>query len=83
MQQVFLRWNQGQDLRQALITIAISIILADQMLAHFGGVAEDIAWPRNFDKFVNLRVEGIQYTETRLDHPRHRARDRAAALASG
>jgi branched-chain amino acid transport system permease protein len=66
MQQVFLRWNQGQDLRQALITIAISIILADQMLAHFGGVAEDIAWPRNFDKFVNLRVQGIQYTATRL-----------------
>src|SRR6195952_4534938 len=30
MQQVFLRWNQGQELRQALITIAISIILADQ-----------------------------------------------------
>jgi branched-chain amino acid transport system permease protein len=66
MQQVFLRWNQGQDLRQALITIAISIILADQMLAHFGGIAEDIAWPRNFDKFVNVRVQGIQYTETRL-----------------
>ena len=34
MQQLFLRWNQGQDLRQALITIAISIILADAMLAH-------------------------------------------------
>jgi branched-chain amino acid transport system permease protein len=66
MQQVFLRWNQGQDLRQALITIAIAIILADQMLAHFGGVAEDIAWPRNFDTFVNLRVEGIFYTKTRL-----------------
>ncbi len=66
MQQVFLRWNQGQDLRQALITIAISIILADQMLAHFGGVAEDIAWPRNFDTFTNLHVAGIQYTTTRL-----------------
>ena len=66
MQQVFLRWNQGQDLRQALITIAISIILADQMLAHFGGVAEDIAWPRNWDTFVNVHVSGIQYTETRL-----------------
>jgi branched-chain amino acid transport system permease protein len=66
MQQAFLRWNQGQELRQALITIAISIILADQMLAHFGGVAEDIAWPRNWDTFVNLRVQGIQYTETRL-----------------
>jgi branched-chain amino acid transport system permease protein len=66
MQQLFLRWTQGQDLRQALITIAISIILADQMLAHFGGVAEDIAWPRNFDTFTNLHVAGIQYTTTRL-----------------
>src|SRR4051794_29040343 len=44
VQQLFLRWNQGQDLRQALITIAISIILADQMLAHYGGIAEDISW---------------------------------------
>jgi branched-chain amino acid transport system permease protein len=66
VQQVFLRWNQGQELRQALITIAISIILADQMLAHFGGIAEDIAWPRRIDTFVNLRVEGIQYTTTRV-----------------
>ena len=66
MQQVFLRWNQGQDIRQALITIAISIILADQMLAHFGGVAEDIAWPRNWDTFVNVRLYGIVYTETRI-----------------
>jgi branched-chain amino acid transport system permease protein len=66
MQQLFLRWNQGQDLRQALITIAISIILADQMLAHYGGVAQDISWPGTFDKFVNLHVAGIQYTLTRL-----------------
>jgi branched-chain amino acid transport system permease protein len=66
MQQALLRWNQGQDLRQALITIAVSIILADQMLAHFGGVAEDISWPGTFDKFVNLHVYEIQYTLTRL-----------------
>jgi branched-chain amino acid transport system permease protein len=65
MQQLFLRWNQGQDLRQALITIAISIILADQMLAHFGGVAEDISWPRTFgDKFTN--VGSIPYAVPRL-----------------
>jgi branched-chain amino acid transport system permease protein len=66
MQQLLLRWNQGQDLRQALITIAVSIILADQMLAHYGGVAEDISWPGTFDKFVNLHAYGIQYTLTRL-----------------
>ena len=35
VQQVFLRWNMGQDLRQALITIAISVIIADQVIAHF------------------------------------------------
>ncbi|HEY2936051.1 MAG TPA: hypothetical protein VGJ25_05595, partial [Gaiellaceae bacterium] len=34
-QQAFLRWNQGQELRQALITIAISVIVADQIIAHF------------------------------------------------
>ena len=66
MQQLVLRWTQGQDLRQALITIAISIILADQMLAHFGGIAEDIAWPRNFDTFTNVHVSGVIYTTTRL-----------------
>ena len=53
MQQVFLRWNQGQDLRQALITIALSVILADQMLAAFGGISKDIkvptAWPNSID----------------------------------
>ena len=66
----FLRWNQGQDLRQALITIAISIILADQMLAHFGGVAEDIAWPRNWDKFV-MSTSGHPVHEDAPGHPRH------------
>src|SRR3954469_24470226 len=43
--QLFLRWNQGQDLRQALITIAVSLILADQMLAHFGATPTAIAPP--------------------------------------
>src|SRR4051794_9282050 len=37
MQQLLLRWNQGQDLRQALITIAVAMILADQMIVRFGG----------------------------------------------
>ncbi len=65
-QQVFLRWNQGQELRQALITIAIAIVLADQMLAHFGGTAEDVSWPGFLDKRVRVHVAGVQYTLTRL-----------------
>jgi branched-chain amino acid transport system permease protein len=52
IQQVFLRWNQGQDLRQALITIAISVILADQMTAHFGGIAQSIGQPAEWPDSV-------------------------------
>ncbi|HYF55654.1 MAG TPA: branched-chain amino acid ABC transporter permease, partial [Salinarimonas sp.] len=37
MQVTLLGWMQGQELRQALITIGLSIIIADQILAHFGG----------------------------------------------
>jgi branched-chain amino acid transport system permease protein len=45
MHQVFLRWNQGQELRQALITIALSFILGDQMLAYFGGAQHYVRPP--------------------------------------
>ena len=66
-QQVFLRWNQGQELRQALITIAISIIAADLMLSHFGGIAEDIAWPKQLDTSTKfLHIGGITYSWSRL-----------------
>jgi branched-chain amino acid transport system permease protein len=66
LQQLLLRWNQGQDLRQALITIAVSIIAADLMLEQFGGVAKDIAIPQALDKFVDLRVQEVQYSAFRL-----------------
>jgi branched-chain amino acid transport system permease protein len=42
MQKLLLGWMQGQDLRQALVTIGVSIVVADQMLAFFGGT------PRQF-----------------------------------
>src|SRR5215210_4752624 len=54
IQQVFLRWNQGQDLRQALITIALSVIFADQMLAAFGGISKDIKTPTDWPTSVQL-----------------------------
>ena len=54
IQQVFLRWNQGQDLRQALITIALSVILADQMLAAFGGISKDIKTPTDWPTSITL-----------------------------
>jgi branched-chain amino acid transport system permease protein len=49
MHQIFLRWNQGQELRQALITIALSFILGDQMLAYFGGAQHYIRPPDAID----------------------------------
>ena len=64
MQQVLLRWNQGQDLRQALITIALSVILADQMVAHFGGIAQAIQQPTPWP--ISVTVVGVRYGFFRL-----------------
>jgi len=67
MQQIFLRWNQGQDLRQALITIALSVIAADQIVVHTGGgVAEDMSFPGSINKFVDLHVRNFSYSGARL-----------------
>lgn len=67
VQQLLLRWNQGQDLRQALITIALSVILADQIIAHFhGGLGRSVTWPGSIERFVDLHVFGIQYSLARL-----------------
>jgi branched-chain amino acid transport system permease protein len=76
-QQLLLRWNQGQDLRQALITIAVSVIVADQVIAHFprtvpvgtqqfGGNAVTISWPGWTNRLIDLHVGGVQYSLARL-----------------
>ena len=80
MQQLFLRWNQGQDLRQALITIAISVILADQMLAQFGGIAKDIAWPRHVRQVRQPPRRGHPVPADAPRHPRRRDRRSASGL---
>jgi len=66
MQQLFLRWNQGQELRQALITIAISVIIADQALAHFGGIAQELAPPTLLPESVDLLVYDVTYPFFRI-----------------
>jgi branched-chain amino acid transport system permease protein len=76
-QQAFLRWNQGQELRQALITIAISVIIADQIIAHFpratstvaqkfGGNAVSLSWPGWTDRFIDFHIAGVEYSLARL-----------------
>jgi branched-chain amino acid transport system permease protein len=66
MHQLFLRWNQGQDLRQALITIAVSLILADQMLAHFGATPSAIAPPESLAQPLPLGVYDLSYPTFRI-----------------
>jgi branched-chain amino acid transport system permease protein len=74
VQQLLLRWNQGQDLRQALITIAISVIVADQIIAHFprqaqlagGGNAVSLTWPGWLDRLVDLHIWDVQYSLARI-----------------
>jgi branched-chain amino acid transport system permease protein len=67
MQQLLLRWNQGQELRQALITIAISVIVADQVVVHTGGgTAQDMSFPGSVNKFVDLHINGFSYSGARL-----------------
>ena len=77
VQQLLLRWNQGQDLRQALITIAVSVIVADQVIAHFprtvpagtqqfGGNAVSISWPGWTNRLVDLHIGGVSYSLSRL-----------------
>lgn len=64
IQQVLLRWNEGQELRQALITLAVSVILADQMLAWFGGLATRMIWPGAVSQF--FEIFGRRYPTSRL-----------------
>jgi branched-chain amino acid transport system permease protein len=64
MFEVFLRWNQGQELRQALITMAIAVILADQMLARAGGLAQSMSWPGGVTHFIE--IFGQRYATSRL-----------------
>jgi branched-chain amino acid transport system permease protein len=64
MQQVFLQWNEGQELRQALITLAITVVLADQMLREFGGLAQRMVWPGAVTEFPSIL--GQRYATTRL-----------------
>jgi branched-chain amino acid transport system permease protein len=66
MHQLFLRWNQGQDLRQALITIALALILADQMLAHFGATPTAIVPPDFLANPLPLGVYSLAYPTFRL-----------------
>lgn len=59
------RFMQGQELRQTLVTIGISIVLADLMLWWFGGEIYSFDPPRTIYKSIPLPVV-IRYPTYRL-----------------
>jgi branched-chain amino acid transport system permease protein len=57
VQKLLLGWMQGQELRQALVTIGLSIIVADQLLAVYGGTPRQFFAPDAI--FGSTQVPGI------------------------
>jgi branched-chain amino acid transport system permease protein len=66
MHQVLLRTIEHEDMRVALVTIGVSLILADQMLVQYGGVAYSILPPEILRGGVELGVAGIVYPRYRI-----------------
>lgn len=58
MHRVFLDRYQGQDLRQALITIGLSIVIADLLLAGYGGLTYQLDMPDVLFGGVRLPLVG-------------------------
>lgn len=64
MQVLLFRWMEGQDLRQTLVTIALSIIAADLLLWNYGGdtyqvtTPDWLAGPVQLPFMVGLRSNG-------------------------
>jgi branched-chain amino acid transport system permease protein len=75
MQSALLGWMQGQELRQALVTIGLSIVIADQLLAHFG------ANPRQF--FAPDALFGSTWLPVVGSYPTFRLVQIVVAIATG
>ena len=61
-----LGWMQGDELRQTLASIAISIILADLMLWFWGGTTYQVRTPDWLTGGVRIDILGIGYAKVRL-----------------
>jgi branched-chain amino acid transport system permease protein len=66
VQQLLLRRIQGQDLREALVTIGLAIVIADQCLAYWGGTPRDITVPSVLSGAQDLGVAAVLYPKYRL-----------------
>jgi branched-chain amino acid transport system permease protein len=67
MQRFLLGWMPGQDLRQALVTIGLSIIIADLLLMQYGGVIYQFSPPAAIFGSTDIAfVVGGKYSTYRL-----------------
>jgi branched-chain amino acid transport system permease protein len=66
MHQVLLRAIEHEDMRVALVTIGVSLILADQLLVHYGGVAYSVVPPDILRGGVELGIADIVYPRYRI-----------------
>ena len=64
LQQGLLRRIQGQDLREALVTIGVSIVIADLLLAHYGGMSYEVTAPDIINSGTS--IAGFVYPTFRL-----------------
>ena len=61
-----LGWMQGDELRQTLASIAISIIMADLMLWYWGGITYQVELPEMRAGGQRLPLLGVGYASIRL-----------------
>src|SRR6266566_6837949 len=66
LQQALLRRIQGQDLREALVTIGVSIVVADLLLARYAGQNYEYTLPDVINGPVNLSIVDLTYPAYRL-----------------
>lgn len=66
LQSLIFRHMEGQALRQTLVTIAISIIVADLMLAYWGPIAYQFRIPEWLFGSVPIPFAGLRYPTYRL-----------------
>lgn len=66
LQQGLLRRIQGQDLRQALVTIGVSIIVGDLLIANYGGQFYEFSLPDALGGGINLGLAGFTYPTFRI-----------------
>jgi len=66
VQFAILGWMQGDELRQTLASIAVSIIMADLMLWYWGGITYQVALPEALSGGQRLPLLGVGYANIRL-----------------